>query len=70
MRGSPVPGLPEHDHFPQTYIFIEGDKGSLQLGPDYWIRVTTREGTLSRRVPPPRKQGQTSLAGVQALQEG
>ena len=44
----------EHDHFPQTYIFIEGTKGSLQLGPDYWLRVTTVEGTLSRRVPPPR----------------
>jgi predicted dehydrogenase len=44
----------EHDHFPQTYIFIEGEKGSLQLGPDYWLRVTTKEGTLSRRVPPPR----------------
>ncbi len=44
----------EHDHFPQTYIFIEGTKGSLQLGPDYWLRVTTKEGTLARRVPPPR----------------
>jgi predicted dehydrogenase len=44
----------EQDHFPQTYIFIEGDKGSIQLGPDYWLRVTTKEGTLARRVPPPR----------------
>jgi len=44
----------EQDHFPQTYIFIEGTEGSLQLGPDYWLRVTTKEGTLARRVPPPR----------------
>ena len=44
----------EHDHFPQTYIFVEGEKGSIQLGPDYWLRVTTKDGTQSRRVPPPR----------------
>lgn len=44
----------ENDHFPQTYVFVEGEKGSIQLGPDYWLRVTTRDGTLSRRVPPPR----------------
>jgi predicted dehydrogenase len=44
----------EHDRFPETYVFIEGDQGSLELGPDYWIRLTTREGTLARRYPPPR----------------
>jgi predicted dehydrogenase len=44
----------EHDHFPQTYIFVEGERGSIQLGPDYWLRVTTKSGTLSHRVPPPR----------------
>ncbi|RPJ55598.1 MAG: gfo/Idh/MocA family oxidoreductase [Acidobacteria bacterium] len=44
----------EHDHFPQTYMFIEGESGSLELGPDYWIRLTTKDGTLSKRVPPPR----------------
>jgi predicted dehydrogenase len=44
----------EQDHFPQTYIFIEGERGSVQLGPDYWLRVTTKDGTLARRVPPPR----------------
>jgi predicted dehydrogenase len=44
----------EHDHFPQTYCFVEGDKGSIELGPDYWLRLTTRAGTHSRRVPPPR----------------
>lgn len=33
---------------------MEGDKGSVELGPVYWIRVTTVEGTYSRRYPPPR----------------
>ncbi|HKQ37936.1 MAG TPA: Gfo/Idh/MocA family oxidoreductase [Verrucomicrobiae bacterium] len=44
----------EREVFPQTLIFIEGDKGSLELAPDYWVRVTTHEGTLSKRYPPPR----------------
>ena len=44
----------EREAFPQTYIFIEGDLGSLELGQDYWLRTTTREGTLLKRVPPPR----------------
>lgn len=44
----------EHDRFPETYIFVEGDKGSMELGPDYWLRTTTKGGTHSRRIPPPR----------------
>ncbi len=44
----------ERDRFPETYIFVEGAKGSLELAPDYWIRTTTAAGTHSRRVPPPR----------------
>ena len=44
----------EHDHFPQTYIFVEGERGSIILAPDYWLRVTTKEGTFARRHPPPR----------------
>jgi len=44
----------ERERFPETYIFIEGTRGSLDLGPDYWIRVTTAEGTHARRHPPPR----------------
>jgi predicted dehydrogenase len=42
------------ERFPETFIYIEGDKGYLELGPDYWIRETTEEGTLSQRFPPPR----------------
>lgn len=44
----------ERDYFPQTFAFIEGDRGSLELAPDYWMRVTTDAGTLSYRVPPHR----------------
>lgn len=44
----------ERDRFPETVIFVEGDKGSAELAPDYWIRVTTREGTHSKRCPPPQ----------------
>lgn len=43
----------EHDRFPETFVHVEGDKGAAELGPDYWIRVTTAEGTLARRCPPP-----------------
>lgn len=44
----------ERECFPQTLIFVEGDRGSIELAPDYWLRVTTQSGTHSRRVPPPR----------------
>ncbi len=44
----------EWGRFPETFVYIEGKKGTIDLGPDYWIRVTTEEGTLSRRYPPPR----------------
>jgi predicted dehydrogenase len=44
----------EHDRFPETYVFVEGEKGSIKLGPDYWLRVTTAGGTHAKRHPPPR----------------
>ncbi len=44
----------EHERFPQTFLFVEGEKGSLELAADYSLRVTTEEGTHIRRVPPPR----------------
>ena len=43
----------EHECFPQTLVFIEGDRGSLEVAPDYWVRVTTSAGTLARRFVPP-----------------
>jgi predicted dehydrogenase len=44
----------EHDRFPETYVFVEADAGSAELGPDFWIRVTTAEGTHARRYPSTR----------------
>lgn len=44
----------EHERFPQTYLFVEGEIGSLEIGPDYLVKVTDAEGTHTRRVPPPR----------------
>ena len=42
----------ENDAFPQTFLFIEGSNGSIELAKDYWVRVTTKDGTLSQRWPP------------------
>lgn len=43
----------EHDRFPETFIHIEGEKGSLELAPDYWIRQTVNGRTTAYRTPPP-----------------
>lgn len=43
----------EHDRFPETFVFVEGGRGSVELAPDFWIRVTTDAGTRARRCPPP-----------------
>jgi D-apiose dehydrogenase len=44
----------EREAFPQTFFFIEGETGSLEQGPDYWLRLTTKSGTHLWRCPPPR----------------
>ena len=44
----------EQDRFPETFIRVEGDRGSIELAPDFWLRTTTSEGTAARRVPPKR----------------
>jgi len=44
----------ERDRFPETYIFVEGARGSAEVAPDFWVRVTTEEGTHARRCVPPR----------------
>ena len=43
----------EWEHFPETLAYIEGKKGTLDLKPDFWIKMTTEEGTLAKRYPPP-----------------
>jgi predicted dehydrogenase len=35
----------EYEPFPQTFILIEGERGSIHLTKDYTIHVTTRKGT-------------------------
>jgi len=42
----------EHDVFAQTLAFVEGEKGTAEVDEDYRIRVTTSDGTHSRRYPP------------------
>ena len=44
----------ERECFPQTLVFVEGARGSIEVTNDYWVRVTTREGTRSERHAPPR----------------
>jgi len=43
----------EHDRFPETYIHVECERGAVELGPDFWVRVTTDAGTLAQRHQPP-----------------
>ena len=44
----------ERDRFPETRVFVEGSKGSVLLDLDFWIRVTTKDGTHAKRYPSPR----------------
>jgi predicted dehydrogenase len=44
----------EWKKFPETFVYVEGKKGTIELGPDFFIRVTTDEGTRLRRYAPPR----------------
>lgn len=43
----------EEDRFPETAILAEATQGSAELTLDYWVRVTTKDGTHIRRCPPP-----------------
>lgn len=40
----------EDDAFTTVFILVEGDKGSLYIGPGFEIRTTTKEGTVSEVV--------------------
>ncbi len=44
----------ERERFPETFIFVEGERGSAEVAPDCWLRLTTRDGTFARRYPPKR----------------
>jgi predicted dehydrogenase len=43
----------ERECFPETLVFVEGSHGTLEMAPNFRLRLTTREGTLVRHVPPP-----------------
>jgi predicted dehydrogenase len=43
----------ERQCFPETLIFIEGSKGTIELAPDLWLHVTTAAGTTVERHAPP-----------------
>lgn len=44
----------ERERFPQTLVFVEGPLGSIEVADDYWLRITRKRGTSSKRLPPPR----------------
>jgi predicted dehydrogenase len=41
------------NHYPDILVFIEGTEGSIELSPDFWLRVITDNGVYSRRIEPP-----------------
>ncbi len=43
----------ERECFPQTLMFVEGDRGTLELRPGYELRITTADGTRTLTAPPP-----------------
>jgi predicted dehydrogenase len=44
----------ERECFPETLVFIEGERGSIEVAPGCMVRVTTESGTQSTRVLPPK----------------
>jgi predicted dehydrogenase len=44
----------EHDRFPETYIHVECEYGSVELAPDFWVRQTIQGKTTAQRHKPPR----------------
>jgi predicted dehydrogenase len=44
----------EHECFPETLVFVEGDRGSVEVTPGCRVRVTTQTGTHVAHVRPPK----------------
>ncbi len=42
----------EREPFPQTFVMVEGDKGSIHLTYDHKLKITTRAGTHVVEAPP------------------
>ncbi|MHC4444193.1 MAG: Gfo/Idh/MocA family protein [Planctomycetota bacterium] len=43
-----------YEHFPETFIYVEGEKGAIDLLPEFWVRVTTKDGIHLKQYPPPK----------------
>lgn len=41
------------ERFPQTFFFVEGSQGSVELGPDFRVTTTTAAGTSTEVMAPP-----------------
>ena len=52
VRMAYVENYVERECFPQTLFFIEGSSGSVEVLPDYVIKVTTKDGTVAKQFPP------------------
>jgi predicted dehydrogenase len=49
------PGTPmSPDAFPQTFLYVEGQLGSVEIGLDYRLRITNADGSREISCPPPR----------------
>lgn len=44
--------LMEKEAFPETFVLVECSKGSVHLGHDFKLKITTRDGTKELTVPP------------------
>jgi predicted dehydrogenase len=43
----------ERERFPETFLLVEAEQGSLEIAPDFWVRVCDAQGVRARRVEPP-----------------
>lgn len=43
----------EIERFPETFVYVEGDQGFLELSGEYTVRETTADGTILKRYRPP-----------------
>jgi predicted dehydrogenase len=43
----------ERDPYCEILALVEGERGSVELAQDFWVRVTTDQGTFAKRHPPP-----------------
>ncbi|MGQ0636491.1 MAG: Gfo/Idh/MocA family protein [Planctomycetaceae bacterium] len=54
----------EHDPYPEILVTVEGERGSVTLAHNHWVRVTTSDGTFSKRYPPPTYPWVDAVEGI------